>query len=144
MFAFRILVLSSFGSKIEYMLILEEYRNYLCLWRVGPPVPISNTEVKLLIAENTCLATNRKGRSVQVPVKTHVSAMRGFFALCLLKPPPRFRSAPSDIFIHDQETARPSSSPVNQSNALRKGVIMNNKKAPLGAFIKFYCCLKYF
>ena len=25
----------------------------------GPPVPIPNTEVKLISAENTCLATNR-------------------------------------------------------------------------------------
>ena len=30
----------------------------------GPPVPIPNTEVKLISAENTCLATNREDRSM--------------------------------------------------------------------------------
>ena len=30
----------------------------------GPPVPIPNTEVKLIGAENTCLATDWKDRSV--------------------------------------------------------------------------------
>ncbi len=30
----------------------------------GPPVPIPNTEVKLCGAENTCLATSRKNRSM--------------------------------------------------------------------------------
>ena len=30
----------------------------------GPPVPIPNTEVKLCSAENTCLATGRKDRSM--------------------------------------------------------------------------------
>ena len=30
----------------------------------GPPVPIPNTEVKLCSAENTCLATGRKNRSM--------------------------------------------------------------------------------
>ena len=29
----------------------------------GPPVPIPNTEVKLISAENTCLATDWKDRS---------------------------------------------------------------------------------
>ena len=28
----------------------------------GPPVPISNTEVKLVGAEDTCLATDRENR----------------------------------------------------------------------------------
>ena len=32
--------------------------------RQGPPVPIPNTEVKLLCAENTWLATAREDRSV--------------------------------------------------------------------------------
>ena len=31
-------------------------------WREGPPVPIPNTEVKLVIAENTCRATGRENR----------------------------------------------------------------------------------
>ena len=30
----------------------------------GPPVPIPNTEVKLTSAENTCLATDWKDRSM--------------------------------------------------------------------------------
>ena len=30
----------------------------------GPPVPIPNTEVKLISAEDTCLATDWKNRSV--------------------------------------------------------------------------------
>ena len=30
----------------------------------GPPVPIPNTEVKLCSADNTCLATGRKDRSM--------------------------------------------------------------------------------
>ena len=30
----------------------------------GPPVPIPNTEVKLISAENTCLATDWEDRSV--------------------------------------------------------------------------------
>ena len=30
----------------------------------GPPVPIPNTEVKLCSAENTCLETDRKDRSM--------------------------------------------------------------------------------
>ena len=30
----------------------------------GPPVPISNTEVKLISAEDTCLATDWENRSV--------------------------------------------------------------------------------
>ena len=30
----------------------------------GPPVPIPNTEVKLCGAEDTCLATDRKNRSM--------------------------------------------------------------------------------
>ena len=30
----------------------------------GPPVPIPNTEVKLISAENTCLATDREDRSM--------------------------------------------------------------------------------
>ena len=29
----------------------------------GPPVPIPNTEVKLIYAENTCLETDREDRS---------------------------------------------------------------------------------
>ena len=29
----------------------------------GPPVPIPNTEVKLISADNTCLETDRKDRS---------------------------------------------------------------------------------
>ena len=30
----------------------------------GPPVPIPNTEVKLISAENTCLATDWEDRSM--------------------------------------------------------------------------------
>ena len=32
----------------------------------GPPVPIPNTEVKLTSAEDTCLATGRKNRSMPI------------------------------------------------------------------------------
>ena len=35
--------------------------------REGPPVPISNTEVKLTSAENTWLETARENRSVLTP-----------------------------------------------------------------------------
>ena len=58
------------------MLLAMEY-HYLCLWRAGPPVPIPNTEVKLLIVDDTCLETSRKSRTVQVPIKNLVEA--GFF-----------------------------------------------------------------
>ena len=40
-----------------------------CLLRDGPPVPIPNTEVKHLIADDTCLETSRKSRSVPTPIK---------------------------------------------------------------------------
>ena len=33
----------------------------------GPPVPIPNTEVKLISADNTCLATDWKDRSMPTP-----------------------------------------------------------------------------
>ena len=33
----------------------------------GPPVPIPNTEVKLISAENTCLATDWEDRSMPTP-----------------------------------------------------------------------------
>ena len=35
----------------------------------GPPVPIPNTEVKLISAEDTCLATDWKNRSVPTLIK---------------------------------------------------------------------------
>ena len=34
----------------------------------GPPVPIPNTEVKLVGGENTCLATDREGHTAGAPV----------------------------------------------------------------------------
>ena len=49
-------------------------------WREGPPVPIPNTEVKLVIAENTCRATGRENRECrhkkaahrrQLPIRKH-------------------------------------------------------------------------
>ena len=39
----------------------------------GPPVPIPNTEVKLISAENTCLATDREDRSMPTQKTTGVS-----------------------------------------------------------------------
>ena len=46
----------------------------------GPPVPIPNTEVKLIGAENTCLATDWKDRSVPTQ-KTE--SINGSVFLCL-------------------------------------------------------------
>ena len=37
----------------------------------GPPVPISNTEVKLSRAEDTCLETDRENRSTPTQTKSH-------------------------------------------------------------------------
>ena len=37
----------------------------------GPPVPISNTEVKLSRAEDTCLETDRENRSTPTRNKDH-------------------------------------------------------------------------
>ena len=36
-----------------------------------PPVPIPNTEVKLLIVENTCLVTSRENRTLLVNHQTN-------------------------------------------------------------------------
>ena len=47
----------------------------------GPPVPIPNTEVKLCSAENTCLATGRKDRSMLT---------QNFIFVFLSKPTRRF------------------------------------------------------
>ena len=43
----------------------------------GPPVPIPNTEVKLCWAENTCLATSRKDRSLPTYYKGNMGAQTG-------------------------------------------------------------------
>ena len=43
----------------------------------GPPVPIPNTEVKLISAENTCLATDRENRST--PTSSLQLPLRAFF-----------------------------------------------------------------
>ena len=45
----------------------------------GPPVPIPNTEVKLTCAENTCLVTDWKDRSV--PTQKD-EALSSFVFLC--------------------------------------------------------------
>ena len=37
----------------------------------GPPVPISNTEVKLSRAEDTCLETDRENRSTPTQRRDH-------------------------------------------------------------------------
>ena len=42
----------------------------------GPPVPIPNTEVKLISAEDTCLATDWKNRSVP----TQIKGFKAFYA----------------------------------------------------------------
>ena len=44
----------------------------------GPPVPIPNTEVKLISAENTCLATDWKDRSMPTQ-KSHSQKTVAFF-----------------------------------------------------------------
>ena len=62
------------------MQVLPYLRHFLCsVFRVqkkkivgvfndeGTPVPIPNTEVKLISAENTCLATDWKDRSMPTP-----------------------------------------------------------------------------
>ena len=40
----------------------------------GPPVPIPNTEVKLLSAENTCWATDREDRTLPVLTESEADA----------------------------------------------------------------------
>ena len=47
----------------------------------GPPVPIPNTEVKLISAENTCLATDREDRSMPT-LKEKPPLSRRFFGIC--------------------------------------------------------------
>ena len=47
----------------------------------GPPVPIPNTEVKLISADNTCLETDREDRSMPTQ-KTAVERLR-FFAVSI-------------------------------------------------------------
>ena len=44
----------------------------------GPPVPIPNTEVKLISAEDTCLETDRKNRSMPTQ-KTSDRNVWGFY-----------------------------------------------------------------
>ena len=46
----------------------------------GPPVPIPNTAVKLSSAENTCLATDWKDRSMPTHVKIPEANASGIFA----------------------------------------------------------------
>ena len=46
----------------------------------GPPVPIPNTEVKLISAEDTCLETDRKNRSMPTQ-KTSDRNVWGFLIL---------------------------------------------------------------
>ena len=48
----------------------------------GPPVPISNTEVKLSRAEDTCLETDRENRST--PTQETASERVLFFVMCRL------------------------------------------------------------
>ena len=45
----------------------------------GPPVPIPNTEVKLISAENTCLATDREDRSMPTLTEKPLLSGKGFF-----------------------------------------------------------------
>ena len=45
----------------------------------GPPVPIPNTEVKLICAENTCLVTDREDRSVPTQASRNGSLFSFFF-----------------------------------------------------------------
>ena len=42
----------------------------------GPPVPIPNTEVKLINAENTLRATAREDRTMPTPIFLHSSVGR--------------------------------------------------------------------
>ena len=76
--------------------------HYLRHWRVGPPVPIPNTEVKQLIADNTCLETNRKGRSVQVPQSKKPRRNAGFFCGRNVPPPTRHEPPPQK---HENEVS---------------------------------------
>ena len=50
----------------QYAVVNNLHVHYLCLWRVGSPDPIPNSEVKQHSVENTCLETGREGRTVQV------------------------------------------------------------------------------
>ena len=45
----------------------------------GPPVPIPNTEVKLTCAENTCLVTDWKDRSVPTQNAARSSGVFAYF-----------------------------------------------------------------
>ena len=47
----------------------------------GPPVPIPNTAVKLSSAENTCLATDWKDRSMPTHDKIPEAVLPGFFGV---------------------------------------------------------------
>ena len=47
----------------------------------GPPVPIPNTEVKLISAENTCLATDWEDRSMPTQSKETVRLDCLFFCV---------------------------------------------------------------
>ena len=49
----------------------------------GPPVPISNTVVKLSSAEDTCLETDWENRKTPTQAKDHPLG----WSFCLCKPP---------------------------------------------------------
>ena len=76
-----------------------------------PPVPIPNTEVKLLIVENTCLVTSREDRTLLVNHQTN--RMRLVFCFIFYRFPAR-REKPtrtrsvrgrSDFFKKSKNTA---------------------------------------
>ena len=52
----------------------------------GPPVPIPNTEVKLISAENTCLATDWEDRSMPTQSRETVLSDCLFFCFSDMKP----------------------------------------------------------
>ena len=52
----------------------------------GPPVPIPNTEVKLISAENTCLATDWEDRSMPTQSRETVHSDCLFFAFSNMQP----------------------------------------------------------